>query len=159
MTRCLQALPRGLAWLAALAVLLSGCAAPPGAATPPTAEADAAAGTTAAKPPNRRAAASNAAQEGAQPYLFALDPLRPSVIVENDDAAAQRDLWVRVRAGFAMPDIDNALVLKWQEWYATRPDYVQRMSERSSRYLFHVVEEIDKRGMPTELALLPYVPE
>ncbi|HPO17859.1 MAG TPA: transglycosylase SLT domain-containing protein [Rubrivivax sp.] len=157
MTRCLQALPRGLAWLAALAVLLSGCAAPPGAATPPTAEADAAAGTTAAKPPNRRAAASNAAQEGAQPYLFALDPLRPSVIVENDDAAAQRDLWVRVRAGFAMPDIDNALVLKWQEWYATRPDYVQRMSERSSRYLFHVVEEIDKRGMPTELALLPFI--
>ena len=159
MTRCLQALPRGLAWLAALAVLLSGCAAPPGAATPPTAaaEADAAAGTTAAKPPNRRAAASNAAQEGAQPYLFALDPLRPSVIVENDDAAAQRDLWVRVRAGFAMPDLDNALVLKWQEWYATRPDYVQRMSERSSRYLFHVVEEIDKRGMPTELALLPFI--
>ena len=92
-----------------------------------------------------------------QPYLFALDPLRPSVIVDNDDANARRDLWLRVRAGFAMSDLDNALVVKWQQWYASRPDYVQRMTERGGRYLFHVVEEIDKRGMPTELALLPFI--
>jgi len=44
-----------------------------------------------------------------------------------------------------------------EQWYATRPDYVARMTERSSRYLFHILEEIEKRGMPTELALLPFV--
>jgi membrane-bound lytic murein transglycosylase D len=79
------------------------------------------------------------------------------VIVDGDDANARSDLWLRVRSGFAMSDLDNALVIKWQQWYAARPDYVQRMTERGGRYLFHVVEEIEKRGMPTELALLPFI--
>ena len=158
-----QALPRGLGWFCAglLAVLLTGCATPPSGDAPVAASAPAAA----ASAPVVRAApavaaptdAPDTAQAEAQPYLFALDPLRPSVIVEGDDASSRSDLWVRVRAGFAMADLDNALVLKWQQWYASRPDYVQRMTERGSRYLFYVVEEIDKRGMPTELALLPFI--
>ena len=158
-----QALPCGLGWFCAglLAVLLTGCATPPSGDAPVAASAPAAA----ASAPVVRAApavaaptdAPDTAQAEAQPYLFALDPLRPSVIVEGDDASSRSDLWVRVRAGFAMADLDNALVLKWQQWYASRPDYVQRMTERGSRYLFYVVEEIDKRGMPTELALLPFI--
>jgi membrane-bound lytic murein transglycosylase D len=56
-----------------------------------------------------------------------------------------------------MAELDNALVRDRERWYATRPDYVQRMTERGSRYLFHIVEEVEKRGMPTELALLPFV--
>jgi membrane-bound lytic murein transglycosylase D len=56
-----------------------------------------------------------------------------------------------------MPDLDNDLVRDRERWYATRPDYVARMTERGSRYLFHIVEELDKRGMPTELALLPFI--
>ena len=39
----------------------------------------------------------------------------------------------------------------------TRVDYIDRMAQRSRRYLFHIVEEIERRGMPTELALLPFV--
>ena len=46
---------------------------------------------------------------------------------------------------------------KWAQWYASRPDYVQRMTERGSRYLFHIVEEIQRRRMPSELALLPFI--
>ena len=103
------------------------------------------------------AAAPDTLQADGQAYLFALDPLRPSVIVTEDEASAHADLWSRVRSGFAMSDLDNELVLKWQQWYATRPDYVQRMTERGGRYLFHVVEEIEKRGIPTELALLPFI--
>ncbi len=102
-------------------------------------------------------AAPDTLQPDGQPYLFALDPQRPSVIVDIDDSTARTDLWVRVRTGFAMPDLDNNLVLKWQQYYASRPDYVQRMTERGGRYLFYVVEEIEKRGMPTELALLPFI--
>ena len=79
------------------------------------------------------------------------------MIIDADEANVHADLWVRVRSGFAMPELDNALVVKWQQWYATRPDYVQRMTERGGRYLFYVVEEIEKRGMPTELALLPFI--
>jgi membrane-bound lytic murein transglycosylase D len=48
-------------------------------------------------------------------------------------------------------------VRNWEQWYATRPDYVQRMTERGSRYLWHIVEEVERRGMPAELALLPFV--
>jgi membrane-bound lytic murein transglycosylase D len=77
-----------------------------------------------------------------------LDPL---------DDASRGDLWARVRQGFAMPDLDNELVRKWEQYYAQRPDYVQRMTARGARYLFHIVEEIDRRGMPAELALLPFI--
>ncbi len=72
-------------------------------------------------------------------------------------AAPPADLWDRIRAGFAMPDLESDLVRDREQWYATRPDYIQRMTERSSKYLFHIVEELERRGMPTELALLPYI--
>ncbi len=70
---------------------------------------------------------------------------------------AKRDLWGRIRAGFAMPDLDTPLVAQKEKFYLERPDYLQRMFDRGSRYLHHIVEEIEKRGMPTELALLPFV--
>ncbi|HSW07685.1 transglycosylase SLT domain-containing protein [Aquabacterium sp.] len=87
----------------------------------------------------------------------AIDPLRPQVRIDPNDATARTDLWGRVRQGFAMNDLDGDLVRKWEQWYATRPDYVQRMTERGGRYLFHILEELGKRGMPTELALLPFI--
>jgi membrane-bound lytic murein transglycosylase D len=71
--------------------------------------------------------------------------------------AAPADLWERIRRGFAMTDLDTDLVREREQWYATRPDYIQRMTERSSRYLFHIVEEVERRGMPMELALLPFI--
>lgn len=77
--------------------------------------------------------------------------------MEEDNPGDRSDLWERVRRGFAMPDLDSDLVRKWEQWYATRPDYVQRMTERGGRYLFHVVEEVHKRGLPMELALLPFI--
>ena len=67
------------------------------------------------------------------------------------------DMWDRIRRGFKMPDLDNDLVHDREQWYASRPDYIQRMTERSNKYIFHIVEELERRGMPTELALLPYI--
>ncbi|HYC46556.1 MAG TPA: transglycosylase SLT domain-containing protein [Burkholderiales bacterium] len=66
-------------------------------------------------------------------------------------------LWKRISTGFVMSAVDNDEVREWENWYAQRPDYVARMIERSSRFLFHVVEEVEKRHMPTEIALLPMV--
>ncbi|MBK1679608.1 lytic transglycosylase [Rhodocyclus tenuis] len=74
-----------------------------------------------------------------------------------DLTAEHEDLFVRLRSGFSIPDINNDLVLYHQQWYLNRPDYLRRMVERSRRYLHHVVEELEQRGMPTELALLPMV--
>ena len=67
------------------------------------------------------------------------------------------DLWERIRRGFAMPDLEHDLVQDREQWYSSRPDYILRMTQRSSKYLFHIVEELERRGMPTELALLPYI--
>ncbi|MBQ9578443.1 MAG: transglycosylase SLT domain-containing protein, partial [Ottowia sp.] len=70
---------------------------------------------------------------------------------------APRDIWERIRRGYAMPDIDTALVRQQEDYYSSRPDYIRRMTERARRYIFHIVEELEQRNMPTELALLPFV--
>jgi membrane-bound lytic murein transglycosylase D len=67
------------------------------------------------------------------------------------------DLWERIRRGYAMPNLESDLVIDREQWYATRPDYIFRMTERSRKYLFHIVEELERRNMPTELALLPFI--
>ncbi|TAM47470.1 MAG: LysM peptidoglycan-binding domain-containing protein [Burkholderiaceae bacterium] len=67
------------------------------------------------------------------------------------------DLWERIRRGFAMPNLDNDMVRDRVQYYAARPDYMLRMTERSSKYLFYIVEELERRNMPSELALLPFV--
>ena len=72
-------------------------------------------------------------------------------------APEQQDMWERIRQGFAMPDLVNERVKSRETWYSSRPDYVLRMTERSRPYLFHIVEELERRQMPTELALLPFV--
>jgi membrane-bound lytic murein transglycosylase D len=73
------------------------------------------------------------------------------IIIESDD------LWQRIKDGYAIPDSTSSLVTKHENWYSSRPDYIRRMVERSQRYLFHIVEEVEKRGMPTEIALLPMI--
>ena len=80
------------------------------------------------------------------------------LLLAGDAYGEREDLWQRLRDGFAMPDLEgDALVGKWEQWYASRPEYVQRMAERGGRYLFHIVEEVQRRGLPTELALLPFI--
>src|SRR3712207_9500894 len=54
------------------------------------------------------------------------------------------DLWDRIRARFRMADIEDPNVAKWEQWYAARPDYVARMIERSRRYLYYVVVEVER---------------
>lgn len=104
-----------------------------------------------------RALAGPDAGSGAAPA--GLQPLRSSTV--RGDAVAQieiaRDIWERIRRGFSMPDLQSNLVQDREQWYAQRPEYLLRMTERSRKYLFHIVEEIESRGMPTELALLPFV--
>ncbi|HXJ52579.1 MAG TPA: transglycosylase SLT domain-containing protein, partial [Burkholderiales bacterium] len=83
------------------------------------------------------------------------EPLRG--VRKVDRTAQADDLWQRVRQGFAMPDLDNDLVRKQTAYYASRPEYLQRMFDRSRIYLYHIVDELEKRNLPTELALLPMV--
>lgn len=68
-----------------------------------------------------------------------------------------RDMWDRIRRGFAIPNLDDELTNKWTNYYASRPESILLMSKRASKYLYHIVDELDRRGLPTELALLPFV--
>ncbi|NDY90622.1 transglycosylase SLT domain-containing protein [Ideonella sp. TBM-1] len=72
-------------------------------------------------------------------------------------APEPKDLWQRIRLGLTMADLDDEVVRQKEQFYARRPEYLTRMAERGRRYLFHVVEELERRGMPAELALLPFV--
>lgn len=74
---------------------------------------------------------------------------------ENTDTS--HDLWARIKDGYAIPNIQSQYTTNHETWYAARPDYIKRMLERSQKYLFHIVEEVEKRGMPTEIALLPMI--
>ncbi|MDR0934538.1 MAG: transglycosylase SLT domain-containing protein [Burkholderiaceae bacterium] len=67
------------------------------------------------------------------------------------------DIWDRIRRGFAIPDLENPRVTSHENYYLKNQDYFDRMTSRSSLYLFHIVQELEKRGMPTELALLPFI--
>ncbi len=67
------------------------------------------------------------------------------------------DLWERMRRGFSMPDLNTDLVTDRQIYYINRPGALRQIFTRSQRYLYYIVDELERRGMPTELALLPMV--
>jgi membrane-bound lytic murein transglycosylase D len=67
------------------------------------------------------------------------------------------DIWVKLNSGFQIEDKNSKRVKKYIKWYQSRPDYVERMIERSSRYIYHVSKEVEKRNMPMEIALLPMI--
>jgi membrane-bound lytic murein transglycosylase D len=146
-----------------VSLVMAGCASPPvaapsGVAAEVPSTADTAPSATEAQPPVQPKAVTDfAADVAVVPVPVPVDPIRPDAIVRLDDPDTQTDLWARVRRGFAMPDLDTDLVRERERWYASRPDYVERMTTRGSRYLFHIVVELETRGMPTELALLPFI--
>ncbi len=107
------------------------------------------------------------APEPAPPAPVVVEIPKPVVVELFPDAAGAEleplpppvgDLWERIVAGYAIPDLENdPLVEKWEQWYSSRPEYMARMIERSRRYLYHIVTEVSDRKMPTEVALLPMI--
>lgn len=88
------------------------------------------------------------------------EPPAPTTIDTVDSADSKPvfdDVWQRIRAGFSMSTGDPKLVAQYERWYAAHPDLVTMVSARSHRYLYFIVEEVEKRGMPTEIALLPFI--
>jgi membrane-bound lytic murein transglycosylase D len=96
-----------------------------------------------------------APQAAAEPETQAPAPIREALIVAPEQPSD--DLWKRIRAGYAMKDLNSPLIKRHEKWYASHPDYMLRMTERGRRYLFYIVEEVERRGMPMEIALLPMI--
>lgn len=69
------------------------------------------------------------------------------------------DVWKRLTVGYRMK-LDNkqhSRISAQRNWFVSRQPYLDRLSARASRYLFYTVREAERRGMPTELALLPII--
>ena len=86
-----------------------------------------------------------------QDFLSDVDTEEVIQISKNED------LWLRIKDGYAMPDVESNVATNHEKFYSSRPDYLKRMIDRGQKYLFHIVEEVEKRGMPSEIALLPMI--
>ena len=82
--------------------------------------------------------------------------MMPSV-KEKNDTKVEDDLWERIRLGFEIPDPNLAIIDRHVNQLKANPAYVDRLLVRSSAYLFYIIEEVEARDMPSELALLPFV--
>lgn len=78
------------------------------------------------------------------------------ILVELPETPAH--LWQRIADGLTIPrDISRRTVSSRIEFYANNQEYLDRITERATPYLYHIVEELEKRNMPLDLALLPIV--
>lgn len=151
------------AGLSVLCILLAACAGQPvvqkGPAAPVLSSETAA--PTDNRPNPSPAAATAALAEAVTPAGIDPAPLLPEPNLTAVDKLAQPDLfinlWERIRAGFALEDIDDPRIEAQLNWYASRQDYLDRVVTRAQPYFYYIVEEVEKRGMPLEIALLPIV--
>ena len=129
--------------------------APPAAVspTPDTVEAAASGAAVAPAATELTPAATTTEATPAMPSLPAPGPTQ----VAGLDPAQYADLFDRMRAGFRLEDGDHHAVDLELHWYASNPEYLQRAFGRADLYLYHIVTELERRGMPLELALLPVV--
>jgi membrane-bound lytic murein transglycosylase D len=129
--------------LSLLAALLGtgGCAYFPQAATPDGAKS--VTDQTLATRKNSSAAASQTAADDQGDQLL--------------DTRLHVDLWERIRAGYAMPVLNSPLVARHEQWFINNPQYLDSMVGRARLYLYYIVDEVEKRGMPMEIALLPAI--
>ncbi|MFL6647394.1 MAG: LysM peptidoglycan-binding domain-containing protein [Sulfurifustaceae bacterium] len=66
-------------------------------------------------------------------------------------------IWARIRAGFRMPKMDTSFTQPHEQWFVENAEFREAMFERSKLYLYYIVEEVEKRGLPMEIALLPAI--
>lgn len=76
---------------------------------------------------------------------------------QSADAKPDNDIWTRIRAGFRLPKIENQLTRQHEQWFIDNAEFRQAMFDRAKFYLYYIVEEVSKRGMPMEIALLPAI--
>jgi membrane-bound lytic murein transglycosylase D len=132
--------------LVVLAFLLSACAHQ--AAVPPKRDVIIAEPSPAAETPIARA--------DAGPVSAA-----PSVTMprewQHHNGEDYDDLFDRMRAGFAFDEVQEPAIDVQLAWFERNPDYLERVFQRGQRYMYHIITEVEARGMPLEFALLPVV--
>ena len=136
---------RGL-WAAASLLLLSGCQH---LAT------DAGNDTLPAPLPETPAHIPDEAIASTEPVVVDVLPAEP--VIEEATPPPVGDLWERIRGGLQFATVENDDVLAQRAWFERNQEYMDRVSLRAQRYMHHIVERIEARGLPMDLALLPIV--
>ena len=89
-----------------------------------------------------------------------INKLAEDTAAADADAVADRapiNIWDRIRAGFGLPDVDNARIDRELDWYARHQEYLDRVVERAQPYMHYIVDQLDANNIPLEIALLPIV--
>jgi membrane-bound lytic murein transglycosylase D len=148
--------------MAAGLLVLAGCAsAPPAPAPGPRAESPPAVAASPATPvipapvPIDVAPAPVPVSPAAEAEIAAAVAVAPPVPPEAP--AEPRDLLDRVRKGLTLTAIDNARISTEADWFARNPQYIERVFTRAAPYLQYIVNQVEARGLPLELALLPII--
>jgi len=96
--------------------------------------------------------------------IIIIDDDNPENVIITDDifpAKPAESLWPKINAGYKMYTKPSKKGLKrikkYENWYKKRPDYIERMMVRANKYLYFVYQEVKKRNMPMEIALLPMI--
>jgi len=116
-----------------------------------------------AKPPEREPIVVPPAPTPAQPAVAPPDAAAatPSLTMprewQHHNGEDYDDLFDRMRAGFALDEVQEPSIDQQLAWFEHNPDYLERVFQRGQRYMYHVVTEVEARGMPLEFALLPVV--
>lgn len=96
-----------------------------------------------------------------QPQVITKSPVANAQLSEKikkiDEVVESKDLWDRLRSGFDIPEPETELVDQYIRALQAKPEAVNRLLERSSSYLFYIIEEVEARDLPSELALLPFI--
>lgn len=140
----------GWAWILALATTLAGCETTPSLVEPAPLSAEESAVDTDSEPVSPESPLILRVVRGAGLNV-------PELRTHGPDPAAAPDLVGRIRGGLRLPQAQDPALDAELNWFVARPDYLERVFGRSERYLFHIVEALERRGMPLDLALLPVV--
>jgi membrane-bound lytic murein transglycosylase D len=150
---------RSAVWIVAAALTLAGCAHTPKSDRPLTGHSEEPLGVTVPAEPAAETSATNPAPltpPAAQTPALDETPAEPTAVA-GITPAQYSDLFDRMRAGFKLEDVDMHAIDVQADWYANHPDYLERAFGRAELYMYHIVTELEARGMPLELALLPVV--
>lgn len=86
------------------------------------------------------------------------EDVKAEPVIANSKPRAPEDIWQRIREGYQLNlDIDRPRLSSQLRWFSSHPSYLDRVSKRGERYLYYIVDELEKAGIPTEIALLPIV--
>ncbi len=75
----------------------------------------------------------------------------------KENFAHSNDSWQYLISLFAIPEVDDALIQKQLDWYLARPKYIATIQTRAQPYLYNIIKQVEEKGLPGEIALLPAV--